>query len=149
MRKIFYLLVSFSLVFASCSMNRYSINTTHLQSDKLQTVQLLTAGQPGQKQLATENVPMAQNADQTLATIPTGNLSRVKGSVDHKVSKTFARNNFIKKARKNLAYAVTIPNATNAVNRFIKKPAPIASYNGRQLFDGANYLLLWIIFLVV
>src|ERR1700744_4496875 len=103
MRKIFYLAtVSFSLVFASCSMNKDGIHTASLKSHKLQSGQELTIRHSNHEKMAAINTSVDGKNVEDESFEVSGNPVKVQLQRLHKQLKSSAIRNFANKAGKNI-----------------------------------------------
>ena len=147
MRKIIYVAVLFfSLFFASCSINRNNVNTAYLQSGRLQTGQQLTVQHANHQGIAAIDAPgYHSNIPSESINLP-GNHAKVEVRGPERRLKSLAGSNRLRKAGKNFTEITKLPKAMATVCRTMKMPTRAASAKNLP-FEGANYLLLWIIFL--
>ena len=144
MRKTLYLsLASISLIFGSCSMNKDGMNTACLQSGKLQAHQQLTVQPANQEKLATINAQVDQNSAFDLL----GSPAKILPQGLHRHISPLADNNIARKGGKKIVEMANLPKTISSINRLMTMPTHKASVKNLP-FEGANYLVLWIIFLV-
>src|SRR5579872_1363755 len=99
MRKIFYLaILSFSLVFASCSMNKDVFNTSSLQSGRLQSQQQLAIQSESRGKMEAINTQVSQNVINTVPIDISNTSAKVQIPSLYKHKKAFKSSNFVASA---------------------------------------------------
>jgi len=147
MKKLLYFtLATFSIVFASCSMNKNNVNAGYLQSGKLFTSQQLTI-QPTNEKIAPINIPVNKEIGQANSCEIQDNTVKFQKQGLKMGIKPLIGSNLVRKAGKSLTAIAQLPKAIAAVSQITKMPTHIASSKDLP-FEGANYLVLWIVFLV-
>ena len=148
MRKTLYLsLASISLIFGSCSMNKDGMNTSCLQSGKLQAHQQLTNQPTNLEKPATINAQVGQNVAQPQSFDLLGNPAKILPQGLHRHISPLGGNNIARKAGKKIVEMTNLPKTISVMSRVMTMPSHKASVKNLP-FEGANYLVLWIVFLV-
>ena len=140
--------ISAGLFLSSCSMNKDASNTSYLQSGKLTAEQQLVSNTAQKQPLAIIDASQNQKVVGNDIVATHDNSECIQVPTVKKYNRSFVKNNFIEKTGIRLAQTITLPKASEAIKRLVEKPSYISSAN-KNPFAGMNYLVMWIICLVV